>query len=446
MLHAFQNHLEQHFSFLYKVNIGLAISGGVDSVVLCHLCKQIGLPITLLHCNFQLRHTDSDTDQAFVRNLAAEYDFPFYTVNFETKLYKKSNKLTTQVAARELRYQWFKKMAKKCQLDYILTAHHLNDSIETFFINLTRGTGLEGLTGVPQRQHIYIRPLLPFSKTQILEYANSNNLKWREDASNHKTDYLRNKIRHHIIPELEGISSNLMSSFSATLHHLQQNKQLVDTYVTERKSLIMFFDTILNIHKLSIEAIKKEKNYKLVLFQLLKPYNFSAWEDVYNLCDSISGKKVHSPTHILLKNRDYLLLYPVEKDNNDAEITILQSDKKVKLSDSEELKIDFMDDNGVSDLVSKENLLLDLDKIKFPLTVRRWKEGDYFYPTGMQGKKKLSKYFKDEKMSLLEKEQSWVLCSENNILCVLNRRADRRFVADKSSKGLFITYRNLKKD
>lgn len=445
MLQAFQNHLKQHFSFLFEANIGLAISGGVDSVVLCHLCKQIGVSVTLLHCNFQLRGKDSDADQKFVSKLAEDYHFPFWTTNFDTQSYKIHHKLSTQLAARELRYQWFEKMAKKCQLDYILTAHHLNDSLETFLINLSRGTGLEGLTGIPEKQQIYLRPLLPFSKVQILAYAKNNNLQWREDVSNKSTDYLRNKIRHQIIPELEEISSNLMSNFSTTIDYLKQNKQLVDTYVTERKSLIMSFDGVSNTHKISIEAVKKEKNYKLVLFQLLKQYHFSAWEDIYNLCDSISGKKVKSPTHTLLKDRDYLLLYPNTKSNSEV-IRISETDKKVTLSDSEALKITFINRKDIFDLNSKENLLLDLDKVKFPLTVRRWKEGDYFYPTGMQGKKKLSKYFKDEKLSLVEKEQAWVLCSENNIIWVVNRRADRRFVTDKLSKGLFVTYRNLKKD
>lgn len=427
MLIKFQNHIQQNFAQLKDKKLLLAVSGGIDSMVLMHLFQQLNYDIALAHCNFQLRGKESDADENFVKSEAEKFTIPNYIIRFDTEKYSKENKLSIQLAARKLRYDWFQEIIS-LGYDYVLTAHHLDDNVETFLINFTRGTGLEGLTGIPAQNGNIIRPLLPFSREEIENYANENKIQWREDSSNASDKYFRNKLRHDIVPILKELNTGFLDSFQNTLHHLQQAESLVDDAsklvyekVVEEK------DNRLEIH---LKPLFEFKNYIAYLYQWLKNYGFSAWNDIYELVEAQSGKQVFSETHVLLKDREKLILSERKASDNSAVYIIESLDSKVNIP----LKLRFC--KAVNIFETHSNcIFVDENKIKFPLTIRKWQEGDYFYPSGMNGKKKLSKYFKDEKYSLLDKENQWLLCSEDQIIWVIGKRADKRFTSKETTQN-----------
>ncbi|MFD2890477.1 tRNA lysidine(34) synthetase TilS [Flavobacterium chuncheonense] len=426
MLQKFKDHIVTNFPFLAKEKLLLAVSGGIDSVVLVHLCKAMGLNIGIAHCNFQLRGTESDADADFVKQLAEELKIPFFAIAFQTAEYAQQNKLSIQLAARKLRYDWFNEVLKSEGFDYIATAHHLDDQVETFIINFTRGTGLEGLTGIPMLNGNIIRPLLHFSRSEIQEYAQQMSIQWREDSSNSSDKYYRNKIRHHVVPILKELNSNFLSSFKNTLEHLEQANQLVDAAFENFSSLHIKEED--GVFMLSVEAIKNTEHYENYLYHWLNPFGFTAWQDIYNLIEAQSGKKVLSPSHTLLKNRANLLLFENDKSNMEARFYLTESDNSLKFP----LNITLCKVDNLSK--STNNIIfVDANKIDFPLCLRKKQEGDYFFPSGMKGKKKVSKYFKDEKLSLLDKNNQWLLTYNNEIVWVVGRRADQRFLANEST-------------
>jgi tRNA(Ile)-lysidine synthase len=428
MLTKFQHHIEQNFPQLKDKKLLLAVSGGVDSMVLLDLFYKLRFDICVAHCNFQLRGKESDADELLVREICQDGYIPYFINSFETLDFAKENKLSIQLAARKLRYDWFQELLL-LGFDYVLTAHHLDDNVETFLINFTRGTGLEGLTGIPAKNGNIIRPLLPFSRDEIENYAKENKIQWREDSSNASDKYFRNKLRHNIVPTLKELNSGFLDSFQNTLHHLQQAESLVnDASKLVFEKVVKEKGNQLEIH---LKPLLEFQNYKAYLFQWLKNYGFSAWNDIYDLVGAQSGKQVFSETHVLLKDREKLILSE-RKSINKSEVFIIESiECKVNIP----LKLIFSRFSGVKN-VNANCIFVDKDKIKFPLTIRKWQEGDYFYPAGMNGKKKLSKYFKDEKYSLLDKENQWLLCSEDQIIWVIGKRADHRFIATERTQQI----------
>lgn len=425
MLEKFQDHINKNLSFLKKSRMLVALSGGLDSVVLTNLCHEIGLNIALAHCNFNLRADESDADEDFVLQLAEDLELEIFIESFETEKYAKKNKLSTQMAARELRYDWFFELANQLDFDYILTAHHADDNLETFLINLTRGTGLEGLTGIPEMNGKIARPLLPFSRNDLEVYAIGKKIEWREDSSNATTKYLRNQLRHDIIPTLKQMNPQLLQNFQTTIDHLQDSQQIVDDVIAKlQKNAVSVEDDAI---KIKIKKLKKLSNPKAYLFELLKDFNFTEWNDVTNLLEAQSGKQVFSKTHRLIKDRDYLLLIEISTTPSDVKIIISNGDKEVQTPIGLLL---FNKMDAISE-VSKNTIYVDADVLKYPLTLRNWREGDVFYPIGMQGKKKVSKYFKDEKLSMLDKENVWILCCDDTIIWVIGMRADERFKITK---------------
>ncbi len=434
MLHRFQEHLKAQFPFLQDAKILIAVSGGVDSVVLAHLCKNSGLNIALAHCNFHLRNEESDADEDFVIELADTLELEVFVEHFDTTAYSEENKLSVQMAARELRYRWFSELKEQMHFDYLLTAHHSNDNLETFIINFVRGTGLEGLTGIPAKNGFILRPLLPFSRMEIEKYARENHLKWREDSSNASTKYLRNKIRHEIVPALEELNPQLLESFEKTRNHLEQSSLLVENYVSA------LFSRIANQtdegYAFDIKLIQTIPNTKAVLYELFKPFGFTEWDDVLHLLEAQPGKRVLSGTHRLIKDREYLLLTTVPRGD----------DKVYEISEEESVLMFPIGTFHLEEVVEIDEtgpdcIYVDKDKIEFPLVVRKWQKGDYFHPFGMAGKKKLSKFFKDNKLSLPAKENTRVLCSRDKIVWVIGQRADARFgVEDITSGILKITF------
>ena len=427
MLTKFQHHIAQNFAQLKDKKLLLAVSGGIDSMVLLDLFYKLRFDICVVHCNFQLRGKESDGDEMLVREICQDSYIPYFIKKFDTLEFAKENKLSIQLAARKLRYDWFQEIIS-LGFDYVLTAHHLDDNVETFLINFTRGTGLEGLTGIPAQNGNIIRPLLPFSREEIENYALENKIQWREDSSNASDKYFRNKLRHNIVPTLKELNTGFLDSFQNTLHHLQQSESLVnDASKLVFEKVVEEKENQLEIH---LNSLLQFKNYKAYLYQWLKEYGFSAWNDIYDLVEAQSGKQVFSESHVLLKDREKLILSE-RKAINKSEVFIIESiESKVNIP----LKLRFYKGVNIFETVSN-CIFVDESKIKFPLTIRKWQEGDYFYPSGMNGKKKLSKYFKDEKYSLLDKENQWLLCSEDQIIWVIGKRADNRFINKETTQN-----------
>jgi tRNA(Ile)-lysidine synthase len=427
MLNKFKEHLENDFSFLKNKSIFLAVSGGLDSMVMLHLFQQLEYDIAILHCNFQLRGKESDGDTDFVIDYAEQFNIAWAIGHFDTKAFAKDNKLSTQVAARELRYDWFLEQLEEKEFDFVATAHHADDDLETFIINLSRGTGIEGLVGIPETNEAIIRPLLPFSRIEIEDYAKQNSLKWREDSSNASDNYLRNKIRHHVVPQLKELSPTFLQSFIKTQDYLSQANSMM-----EDAALIAYMNIATHngdeIH-FDIEAMKNIPRLEGYLHFWFKKYGFTAWRDILDLLDAQTGKKVNSASHVLLKNRKVLVLSKIKiKTAVEKVYSIKKGQKNLKIP----LNIAFCNIGYITN--SNNNIIfVDAEKLNYPLEIRKKREGDVFHPSGMNGKKKLSKYFKDEKYSLLEKEEQWLLLSNNEIVWVIGKRADQRFLANEKT-------------
>ena len=430
MLQKFKNHLLHNFQFLNGKKILLATSGGKDSMVMVHLLRQLDYKIGIAHCNFQLREMESFEDQNFVQDYATAHEITMFITQFDTKAFAEDYKISTQVAARELRYNWFYELLETEKFDYILTAHHADDNLETFLINFSRGTGLEGLTGIPEQNEKVIRPLLAFSQEEMEEYAKINTIQWREDSSNASDKYLRNKIRHHIVPLLKDLNPNFMSSFHKTQTYLQEAQVMA-----EDASIMIYQQVAKQVEEaiyFDLKKLSKLPNYKSYLYQWLKEFEFSAWNDIYDLVESQSGKQVFSPEYRLLKDRNFLILNPINYVNEEAEYYIDEGQKQVNIP----LNLTFCKVTDIS-IVSNKTIFVNADKLEYPLILRRWNQGDNFQPFGMNGKsKKVSKLFKDEKLSLIEKENAWLLCSNDEIIWVIDVRQDERFKIDNTTKNI----------
>src|SRR5699024_8112371 len=421
MLKAFATHFHENYKLEASDKIAVATSGGVDSMVLCQLLLEMGKNFVVLHCNFHLRGEESDGDAKMVQEFAKENQLDFEQVDFQTRDYAAENKISIQMAARELRYGWFREIRKKKDIDGIATAHHLDDDIETVLINLGRGTGIRGMVGIPDKSNGFIRPLLGFTKEQIIAFAKENSIKWREDASNQEADYLRNYLRLKVIPIWKKQVPDLEIGFLNSKKHIAQSLQIQKDYLELVKKEV-WYEGEFGI-EIDLIKLKEFPNINILLYELLFRYGFTEWNDVYKLMESQSIRMFLSPTHRLIKDRSIFLLAENERNRNFP---------PVLLRDSQQL-------NSLSEVIGKfpakvfkletnHTIYVAEKKLRFPLVLRLWKPGDFFYPAGMTGKKKLSKYFKDQKYSILEKEAIWVLCSEDKIVWVVGHRMDRRFL------------------
>jgi tRNA(Ile)-lysidine synthase len=436
VLERFKKHIQKKFSYLQHESILIALSGGLDSVVLTHLMRKMNPDCTLAHCNFNLRGKESDLDEAFAKELGNQLGLEVETTSFATQKKATEEKISIQMAARELRYQWFDQIAKRRKIKHILTAHHKDDVLETFLINLTRGTGLEGLTGIPEKNGAIIRPLLPFSKEELQKYAEENAITWREDQSNASSKYARNKIRHQIIPVLKELNPNLLNSFDQTIEHLQESRLLAQDRIAAFKKELFIDGTAGEIY-IPIEKLNALKHPKAYLYALLKPYGFNDSAEILSLLKAQSGKLLYSKTHRIVKDRERFILTAL-KDRTTPDVLIQKTTNYIVAP--VHLKIDTVP--KVSTYHSSV-AFLDKSKLKFPLTVRKWKKGDYFYPIGLQGKKKLSKFFKDEKYSLFEKENTWILCSGDDIAWIVGKRLDERYkITNETTSILKIEHSN----
>ena len=424
MLDEFKHHIALTFPFIEKSRLLIACSGGVDSMVLVHLIKGSGYDFALAHCNYKLRGDASNLDEELVKKWALENNQRLFLQTFD--LQKEGGSI--QLKARDLRYKWFQELMEEEGYDYVLTAHHADDNVETFLINLSRGTGLDGLTGIPRLNQNIVRPLLPFTKEDILNYAKSEKVSWREDESNSELKYLRNRVRHEIVPKLREINPSFLPNFQQTQEYLGLAGQLLNRYGKELRAML-FVPSGINF-KISISDLKKLHPISGYLFLLFNSYGFTQWQDFVALLEGQSGKEIRSKSHRIIKNREHLILAP---------LTLL-SQKEYELGENQDewddpvhLRIEHVDSMGTH---SPNMINVDKEKLNYPLKLRKWKIGDYFYPLGMDGKKKLSKFFKDEKYSTIQKEEQWLLCTDTDIIWVLGKRMDKRFNVDHNTKEI----------
>ncbi len=413
----------------------LALSGGIDSMVLCDLLHKNKFNFTIAHCNFKLRGDESDGDEKFVLQHAKTNGIPIFVKEFDTFTFAKTHRISIQEAARELRYSFFQEIAEKEEIEYILTAHNLDDRIETFFINFLRGAGLKGLASIPEKNGNIVRPLLSISREEIEKFATKEKLVYREDSSNKETKYLRNQFRHLILPEFKTLDKDYQSGFSKSIDYLNQAKAFYEeclqnkfSSLIKKKNASVFINTNL---------LLKEKNAKIILFEMLSKYHFNDTQsnDVFrltSLSSNESGKKFFSSTHRLIIDRDEIIIK--EKATTEGEFIINNLNTSFLFN---EKKIEFKEITSVIEFkeIPNNKIYVDADKITFPLIIRKWEIGDRFYPYGMNGSKLISDYFIDEKFSLFQKEEIYLLCNaDNSIIWIIGQRADRRFGIKKDTK------------
>jgi len=440
MLKEFKTFISDQTLFNPNDRILLAVSGGIDSVVMSELFHRAGYVFGIAHCNFGLRGKESDADEAFVEKLAGKYKVPFYCKQFLTVKDAKEKRISIQMAARELRYQWFEELLLKEKYHSIATAHHLDDQVETFFINLLRSTGIAGFHGILPLQGNLVRPLLFTYRDSIEGFARKYKLNCREDSSNLETKYLRNKIRHEVIPIFRELNPAFPHILTETILRMRETEVIFRNSIEEARKKIIRKDKN-GIH-IRIEDLKKLTPVDIYAFELLYPFGFNeaVIRDILHSPDDSSGKIFYSPTHRLIKDREELILNPLpdkkESRLKNAEISIPENKKETrkpihltftKTATGKKFSID----------TSKEVANLDLRKIVFPLILRRWKKGDSFYPFGLNKKKKLSDYFIDNKLSIPEKENTWLLCSGIHILWIVGHRIDHRFRVTSQTKEVF---------
>ena len=429
MFEEFKSHLINELPFLFNNKILIATSSGVDSVVLCNFCNDLGLDFSIAHCNFSLRGEESDEDAKFAEALAKLLNVDFYLKKFNTISYKENSGLSTQMAARELRYKWFDDLL--INYDCLLTAHHLDDQLETFLMNLSRGSGLGGLLGIPIMNKKKIRPLLSFSKNQIVNYARENNIIWREDSSNLSNDYLRNEIRNNVIPEFKKSAPDLLKNFNKSLNYLKNSKSYIQEKINETSKKIIFDEG--HQVKYDIKEILKLDNLKMYLFEFFHKFGFNQLADIENILTSQSGKQILSKTHRIVKDRDFLILeeisnmcfVSIDVGSDAAQVDTIYGSLFFNLSLNFEKSVD------------SSSIYVDLGKLVYPLRVEVYSKGMEFIPFGMSGKKSLSKFFKDKKLSIIDKNRSLVLVNGNNeLIWVVNQRMDDRYKITESTSGI----------
>lgn len=416
-----------------KIIVG--VSGGADSVALLDILHSFGLECVVAHCNFHLRGEESNRDAFFVEELCKKYNLKYERIDFDTEAYAAINSVSIEMAARELRYNWFEQLRVIHMADKIAVAHHRDDSVETILLNLVRGTGIRGLTGIAPVNGYVIRPLLSLSRDEIVEYLKDRRLSFVDDSTNNEDMYARNKIRLNVIPMLEAINPSVKESVNKTAEHLTQVANIYYMYMAQVKANI-FADNKINISML-VQYLEPEA----ILFELLSPYGFNSAtvRQIFESVISQSGKIFYSETHELLKDRGYLILK--KKDNLKIERYNIHEDETT-LSRPIHLKIERTPVNGDFSIEKNPDIIyIDADKLAYPLTLRKWRQGDWFMPFGMKGKKKVSDYFSDNKFSLFDKEAAWLLCSGDDIVWIIGHRSDERFkITDKTTEVVKIIY------
>ncbi|WP_344823426.1 tRNA lysidine(34) synthetase TilS [Chryseobacterium ginsenosidimutans] len=416
----------------------LAVSGGADSMVLAHIFKDLGIDFHIAHINYKLRGEDSDLDQKTVQDFCKKNHIKFHLYEVSKKDNKPENSI--QLWARELRYNFFKQIQEKENLKFLVTAHHLNDQLETFIINLSKASGINGLSGIPANDNKILRPLLNFTKEEIYEFAKENKIEYREDLSNKKSDYLRNKIRNEIVPKLLETNDHFLENFKKSISYLNQTKDFVQQQIQEIEERISIFNKEYKI--LSKEKLNQESDF--VRFEILKKYGFNQEEEIPKIFKAENGSSFFSKDYQLIVNYDELIIrgkiengrwkFNDRDKNTKDEILLIE---KFDFS-ANQIAINLEDTIESIDGINKTfEWDFDADKLQFPLQLRKHEEGDEFYPSGFSGKKKVSKFFRDEKLSILARQKIWILTDgKNSVLGVIPFRQDRRYARDEKTKNI----------
>lgn len=411
----------------------LAVSGGIDSMVMTDLFSRMDNELLVTHCNFSLRGEESDEDEVFVKEYCSRKSIPFISKRFDTISFAEENNISVQMAARELRYKWFYELQLEKDFDFIATAHNLDDQIETFFINLTRGTGIRGLTGISEKNGILIRPLIQFTRDKIEAYANRHGIEWREDTSNLSIKYIRNKFRHQIIPLMKDMNPSFEKTMADNMDKLKQVQSVYLKHIEERKGFILRRSGKQFI--ISINTLLREEFGEYILYEILSDLSFSASaiKDIWNSLEALPGKKFYSESHRLIKDREELIIEAV-KSLEEKKYYIDREQREVNFP--LKVSIDYVDNVDFVIPPYPDIACLDADKLNFPLIIRKWHPGDYFHPLGMKNSKKLSDFFVDNKFSIPQKENTWLLCSGQDIAWIIGYRIDDRFKISNETRNI----------
>jgi len=441
MLEQFKTYLAHYGISSFEHSIILAVSGGIDSVTMAHLFHMSGFNCAIAHCNFQLRGADSEADEAFVRSLASYLEMPLFVERFNVDERVKEKGISVQMAARDLRYAWFEKLIKNNSYDFLATAHNKNDSVETFFLNLSRGTGIRGLTGILACKGYILRPLLFASRQEILDFRKQQSIEFREDASNLETKYRRNKIRHDVIPIMEQINPGFIETMWDNMNRLTEIQDIFMYAVEqERKDL---FHRDQGHTSIQIDKLKALSPLRTWLYELFSPYGFtrSQCQGMDKIMDAEPGRRSISTSHQLYKDRDKLIL--VESGPKAFDRHYLDSPEKHS-SLPFPMDLEVLKRSELPEIPDDPNTAcLDYEKIQFPLTIRHWQHGDYFFPLGMNQVKKLSDFFVDNKIPVTQKQQTWIMASGKKIVWIMGQRIDHRFrITEKTTRILRLAFQS----
>ena len=440
ILQRFNDYIEKHHLIEPGSKVLLAVSGGMDSVSMCHFFHQSGIEFGIAHCNFKLRGNDADQDSRFTKNLASDLQVPFFSVEFDTKKTAAERKISIQVAARDLRYEWMEKIRAEHKYRSVATAHHTNDSLETFMINFVRGSGIKGLMGIPIKNDHIIRPLLCFTREEIEQWVMFCNIKYREDATNQEVKYTRNKIRHQVVPVLKEINPGIYKSFRSVQTIFEQTDDLIRHFIKEisKKAVSKHQNKIL----IQIDKVLEYPSLPLILYELLNPYGFNPpiVQDISKHLKSQPGKLFYSPTHTCLLDRDVLIVEPADHKTickEERVYTIQENTLQIMLPDGilegEKKTVPV----NTSFITQPNEAYFDAKTLSFPLIVRHPQKGDYFYPLGLSGKKKISDLLTDLKIPRTQKQNVWLVTSGEQIIWVMGYRTDNRFRCKKNTKQFF---------
>ena len=419
-----QHFIEENNLFALNGKVLVALSGGADSVALLRVLIDLGYTCECAHCNFHLRGEESDRDEQFVRSLCQEHQIPLHVKHFETESYAKEKQISIEMAARELRYAWFEELRNETKSKVIAVAHHRDDSVETFLLNLIRGTGINGLKGIQAKNGHIVRPLLETSRENILNYLDHLQQNYVTDSTNLQDEYMRNKIRLNLLPMMKEMNPSIMESIQDTAEKLAEAANI---YNQNRKEILeTSIQTTSDGYMLPIRTILEDTAPQSLLHEWLSPvgFNSSQIKDIHqSLKNEQSGKLFISNKWELLRDRNFLILQPKQKEENIPEIII------------ETIEVD----NDFILLKDKNIACLDADKVALPLEIRKWKKGDKFFPFGMKGQKKVSDYLTDKKFSLFQKEKQYVACSEGKIVWLIGERTDERFkITERTQRALIL--------
>jgi tRNA(Ile)-lysidine synthase len=432
-LHAF---IQKENLFSPGQKILLAISGGVDSVVMAHLFKQAGYNFAIAHCNFQLRGEESVRDESFVADLAASLQVPLHTVRFDTNAYATEKRVSIQVAARELRYEWLESTRKASGSACVATAHHMQDNVETVLMNLCKGTGIAGLHGILPKQTTIIRPLLFTQKAALLDYAKAHNISFVEDSSNITIKYTRNFFRHQVIPVMQEAYPAVVNNIAAGIERFREAEELYTQSVIRHKKRLLSQKN--NTWMVPVLRLQKTVPLHTIAWEIFRDFGCSSAQlpQVIDLLNSGSGKLVETTTHRIIRDRQWLLITALAQQ--EAPLIVIEKERTHVVTTDGHLKIKEMSRSGATIPASASIACLDKHMVQYPLLLRRWKQGDYFYPLGMRKKKKVSRFFIDQKLSLLQKEKMWVLESGKRIVWVVGMRIDDRFRITDGTKEMLV--------